>query len=179
MKRELTQRERILTALALAGASVYLLTKLVIAPLISDWQQTELEITKRQAQYINTLRFVHRAERIQAEAQGNKQSLSNSARIAEFLQEIEAAAGPRVVIRRFQPLRASLDKSYSKTKGQVAAMLQVQIECLGKLPDLLVFFERIEAKDALTRIRHFYLTPEGSGKERLQCQLIVVRMLVA
>lgn len=182
MRRKLTRREKILTGVAGAGGAAYLLMKLILSPLVGEWQETELEITKRLAQYVSTLKVARTSPRIeQSEERGTTGKLSDSARIAEFLREIEAAAGQRVAIRRFQPLRTPLDKSSSKTRKpgmKNIATLQVQIECVGTFQDLMAFFERMETQDALTRVRHLYLTPEGNGKERLQCQFILVRMVI-
>ncbi|MFQ5637219.1 MAG: hypothetical protein ACE5IR_04415 [bacterium] len=178
MPRNLTRREKILTGAAFVSASVFLLTKFVFFPIVNDWRQTELDIAATQVRYLSTLKIARTSHSLLQKKQANTDKLANSARVAEFLKEIQSAAGQRVAIHRFLPLQAREPNSSNRYQMKKnLTTLQVQIECLGNLPDLLAFFERLETGDRLTRIRHFYLTPGGGERERLQCQLILVRMV--
>lgn len=163
-------------AAAMAGVAGYLLINFIVSGLLQDWQQTKTAIRHAQTQYLRTLTIVRNA----ASWDQNKQAanVSNSIQTADFLREIESAAGAQVKIRRFHPLHSTNENhSSSKSGTQRVVKLQIQIECSGNLPALMAFFERIENQNVLTRIRHFYLTPEGRGSDQLQCQLILVRML--
>ncbi|MFQ5772014.1 MAG: hypothetical protein ACE5HX_15875 [bacterium] len=176
----MTSREKLLIALAATAAVGYILVVLIISPLLNDWQETRTKLVNFKAQYIHTLKLVRMAEKIDDQNLVESEKLPDNNPIAAFLRDIEAATGGLVVIRRFQPLRSSLEgKHTNSTKsGRInITSLQVQIDCLGTLPNLLAFFERIEQKDGLTRIRHFYLTPESRGEDRLHCQLIIVRLM--
>lgn len=177
MQKQLTKREKWLTAIAVGGIAVYLLGGWGIIPLVERWQSSNSRLTGAQAQYLGAAKMLRAAAREQQQVTAASGNSAGIAPIAEFLKDIETAAGGKVRIRRFQPLKSAADSRRSAGSTGITN-LRVQIDCSGELPELVAFFERVESKNSLTRIRHFYLTPEGKGS-RLQCQMILVRLLTA
>ncbi|MFQ5650498.1 MAG: hypothetical protein ACE5IY_11200 [bacterium] len=181
MKRPLTKREKILLGLALGGVSLYIGMQGLLLPLTNGLQQSETEIAQRRLQYASMLKVVHEAGHLEQNQTEQAQDGSQSALTAQFLREIQAAAG-RVAIHRFQPVRATLNNRTAtarERKRKRFTLLEVKIECFGQLPDLMTFFQRLETGDRLTRIRHLYLAPEGGRKDGLQCQFVIVRMFAS
>ncbi|RMH76069.1 MAG: hypothetical protein D6681_21810 [Calditrichaeota bacterium] len=176
MKRPLTSREKWLIGLAGAVVLGYVLIYWVGMPLWQGWQEREEELVRLQAQYLQALKTVRAVgavgeNPVPTAASGEQGAVAS---IAEFLKDIEAAAGSSVRIHRFQPVQSGNHQA----AGKRLTRLQVHIECSGKLPDLMDFFERIEAGNSLTRIRQFYLTPEGEG-DQLQCRVMVLRLIAS
>ncbi len=175
-KKKQTIREKVLTGIAVVVVVFYILAKFLLHPVYQDWKDSELLIDQLRSQYVKTLKLVRLAG-TQMESSQSTPPTSGVAPIAAFLKDIETTAGKKILIRRFQPLQtASLfGRSSASITNTNIHSIQVQIDCIGTLPQLVRFFEQLESQHRLTRIRHFYLTPTGKGK-RLQCQLIVVRL---
>jgi hypothetical protein len=176
MPRALTSREKYLAAFATLTALLYAGVEGVFLPLVHRNHRVELELAQAQAEYAHARRLEAAAETATNSAIAKIGADTEHTALADFLREAEAAAGPHVLIRRFQPQHQRTPRSNRKAEMVGMTSLSVQLECSGALPDLLEFFARLESKDELTRIRHFYLTPERNGGERLQCQLVVMRM---
>ena len=172
-----TTREKVLTGIAVGLVALYILVKFLLLPVYQNWKDSELLISRLQAQYVKTVKMVRLAT-AQMESSQSTPPTSGVAPIAAFLKDIETTAGKEILIRRFQPLQTASGTGRTTTSGAKADIrsIQVQIDCIGTLPQLVRFFEQLESQHRLTRIRHFYLTPTGKGK-RLQCQLIVARLL--
>jgi len=177
--RNLSKRERALAIMVAAGGAVLLFSKLIVMPVLNARQQTDAVLTRLRAQYLTAVqvaKMVRAPDGVGRQAAGDTASRMS---IAQFLQDIEKAAGSRVFIRRFQPLQSSLGRVRTgRESGSPDGVrsTQVQIDCVGTLADLMAFFERVEEEGVLTRIRHLQLTPEGSGDGRLHCQLLLVRV---
>jgi len=180
MFRKLSKREQVLSAAAVCGLAIFVIIRGLLLPLADRLNRSSLELEAKQALYLNTLKIAGMVRGIDRGSREETQK-QKSALVASLLRDSQTAAGRQVIIRRFQPLRAAAGPPWrrasraSKTKVET---IEIQLECLGKLPDLMAFFESIEATDALTRIRHFYLSPDGGAKDWLQCQLIVIRAYV-
>ncbi|MFQ5706624.1 MAG: hypothetical protein ACE5HO_04195 [bacterium] len=182
MKRQLTIREKTLATLAAVALGLFLLMQLFVRPLIDEWQATQSTLTTMRAKYLNALKIVRFAQGVGEKQRTVGRKATDHDQITALLRDIETAANDRVLIRRFQPLRVGNNdnrSSHTRRGRKMVRSLQVQIECLGKLVDLMAFFEKMEAGESLTRIKHFYLTSEGRDNGRLQCQLIVVRLLTS
>jgi len=181
MFKQLSRREQALSALAVGGLALFLTVRGLILPLAAELKESSRNVESKQALYLNTLKIAGMVRGLEpTEKRGERPQ--KSARVAKLLRDIQAAAGRQVIIRRFQPLRTSGAPSRpGSNRGSRTTVdtIEIQLECLGRLPDLMAFFESIEATGALTRIRHFYLSPDGGGKGWLQCQLIVIRATVA
>ncbi|GEM_PF-4703465 len=172
-----TAREKILITIAVVLIALYIMARFLLLPAYQDWKNSDRRIDQLRAQYVKTLTLVRQAGEQMKTSKTTLQA-TGVAPIAEFLKDIEATAGKGILIRRFQPLQTTslFKRTASPNSKSDIRSIQVQIDCVGTLPQLVTFFEQLESRYRLTRIRHFYLTPTGKG-ERLQCQLIVVRLL--
>lgn len=179
MRRQFAPRERVLAASAALAAGVFLLSEFVIHPLAERWQGANATIAERRAEYTIALKTIRLAEARGVTANTAMETETSSAPVVDLLQYIEAAATPHVVIRRFRPVqtRSGPASGAAMAAGGKTVTLQVQLDCVSNLPDLVAFFERLETEDDLTRVLHFYLTPEEHGGDALHCQLTVVRLV--
>lgn len=177
MKRNLNQREKFLIAAVSILLAIYLVNRFVISPLLDDWRESNAALERAQVRYASALKMA----RLSASAhlqQTTADSSSTNAQLARFLREIEAAAGSQITIRRFQPLQrmAGRNRRTKKTGQLKITRHQVQINCSGTLANLMAFMQKIEARNQLTRVRQFYLSPDRNNQKQLQCQLILVRL---
>ncbi len=181
MRISLTGREKVLTLVAATGLLIFLLLSFGLLPLLRDWQDTSAQMDLLQTSYIRKLKMAREAQSFEKKLNRAGTGQSGSALVAEFLAEIETVAGDHILIRRFQPLQTPLDRTSAaprNTSARNIEKLRIQIECSGSLNNLMAFIQNIEKKDAFTRIQHLYLTPEGNGSESLQCQVILMRMIL-
>jgi hypothetical protein len=181
MQKRLTAREKNLVAVAALAVTVYLLTALIIYPLVGRWQQTGAALAETRAGYTRALKIVRLAEKRGEQNRADTEA-AGGVSLINFLRDLESAAGTQVIIRRFQPLASSpsrpvgMARNRGRTTAEEIRSLQVQIDCVGQLSGLMAFLERIETAHELTRIRQFHLAPEGSGGATLHAQLTVVRL---
>jgi len=179
MPGRLSSREKVLAALTASIAGVYLLARLLVFPAMDRWHETNAALTQARAHLLKSVKIARLAEADEVKRLVRPAGAPGLSPIASLLQDIETAAQQQVIIRRFQPSSASPQRVRPATGAgaQPVTRLQVQIDCVGKLTGLMAFFERIETAHSLTRIRHFYLTPEGGDEQRLNCRLEVERLL--
>ncbi|MDZ7276616.1 MAG: hypothetical protein ONB53_21930 [candidate division KSB1 bacterium] len=174
----MTSREKLLAGLAAGMAALYLLVAFFLSPLLHRMQSIDLELAAARAALTHLRNVVRLAENMTDAGPASSEMTPGNTPIVALLRDIAASAGQGVAIRRLRPMPAT-SMARPPGDGHRAAdtftNLQVQIDCTGRLPDLMAFFERLESGNDLTRLRHFYLTPESGGQ--LHCQLIVMRMV--
>ncbi|KAA3618395.1 MAG: hypothetical protein DWQ05_07705 [Calditrichaeota bacterium] len=175
----LSAREKILAGITGLGLFLFLLFHFVYLPLFDRWEVSNQQLVNLQHQYAKALRTSNNASlNKQNTAQSPQNAQAASSPIAQFLKDIENAAGNHVLINRFQPYspaRAQNRQQTRKNKSDIIT-LQVEIDCIGELPALIAFIHKIEQSDNYTRVRNSYFAPAKQRNEKLKCQITVTRL---
>lgn len=172
MSRHLNRREKLLAVITLGTIVVYATVQGIFSPLVGELNEKELAISQKHVQILAMFSLLGRNESMQLPDDGTPATESPSALTAQFLRDIDAARG-KVEIQRFQPLRTS---AADRASGQGHLALEVKISCVGQLPHLMAFVNKLESRDRLSRVRHLYLAAAGDAAGRLKCQFSIVRI---
>lgn len=176
----LSRRERILAGITISGLLIYAVVNFLYAPYASRLQSAEQQLITAQSRYAAAVRNAKNTAKLSTTSTAKKVT-DAATPVAQFLKEIESAAGSQIQINRFQPHKSRLSANKRLgSQGRTPIMtLQVEIDCLGSLAAIVAFIDKIEKSDAFTRVHNTYFTPENRGGRKIKCQITITRLLPA
>ncbi len=171
--RPLTPREKLLAFAAALILAVVALYRWGMAPVSQEWDAVNAELQSLQQRY---QKFQALAQSMQSRSPLPAAALaapSGKTSMADFIRDIETAAGREIYIKRFNPLK-NVTVNARGDRGKVLSQ-QIQIECSGTLQALAAFFDRLERENYIF-IRHLTLTPDRNEPAQIHCQVVLARV---
>lgn len=172
----LSDTEKKVLFVALFFAVIALFDRLLLAPTMSKLEAINQEIAKE----IETIRqdrhFLKYKDRILKESKLYEPYYveklpSEEDIIAGFLKKIESIAiNAGITLVRVSPSNGNADTNYVE--------YQADLECTGKVEDLLVFMHKIDTSKDLMKIVKFNIVSKKSDADEVKATMTILKMIV-
>ncbi len=173
----LNDLQKKLLFLALAIVVIALFDRLLIGPTMSRLSSIDSEIVHEESDIKQDLRFLSYKERIVKEHESvspyfMKNIPTEEELIAGFLKRLEGlAAQAKVNIAKVTPSAGNTDKEYLR--------YDADLECSGKLADVVSFMHLINTSDELLKVVKYTLSGKKSDSDDIKATMTVQKIIVA
>lgn len=162
---------------ALAIVVIALFDRLLIGPTMSRLSTIDTEIVHEENDIKQDLRFLNYKDRIVKEHDAvssyfMKSIPTEEELIAAFLKRLEGiAAKANVNVAKVTPSTGSTDNEYLR--------YQADLECSGKLSDVVSFMHMINTSDELLKVVKYTLSGKKSDSDDIKATMTVEKIIVA
>ncbi|MEI7998133.1 MAG: hypothetical protein WCH62_01325 [Candidatus Omnitrophota bacterium] len=165
-----------LLVVALIVIIVTLFDRLLIEPTMSRLLAIDEEIGKEEKAIKVDLLFLSYKDKILKETQAIEPYLTDNVPtedeiITSFLKKIEVTASKTNVVTKTSPPVNQQDKNYLKYSADV--------DCSGKLTDVITFMHLINTSDELMKVVKFNLGSKKADSDEVKATLTIARIIIS
>ena len=168
------QKKLLIVTIIIVVAAIF--DRLLIDPTISHLSLIKQDIAKEEAIIKQDLRFLKYKDRIVKETKEidpylTKNIKSDNEMIASFLNKIQTLAGDsKVVLIKINPSPVEQDAEYWK--------YQLDLECSGKLSDVITFMHVINSDIDLMKVDKFNFSAKKSDTDEIKASMTLEKIVV-
>ncbi len=169
-----TQKKLLLIAVIILIAALF--DRLLIAPTMSRLSSIEEDIAKEEASIKQDLRFLSYKDKIAQESKEiapylTKDISTEEEMVASFLRKIESLADQsKVNLIKMSPYQGEQDKEYWR--------YQADLECSGKLSDVITFMHLINSDTHLMKVNKFNFSGKKSDTDEVKATMSIEKIVV-
>lgn len=172
----LNENQKKLLIIAVVIVIAALFDRLLIAPTMSRLSSIEEDITKEETTIKQDMRLLGYKERIMQESNEiapylTQNMTTDEEMIAAFLRKIESmAAQAKVNLIKINPAPGQQDAQYWK--------YQADLECSGKLADVVSFMHAVNAGTDLMKVLKFNFSGKKSETDEIKATMTIEKIVI-